>query len=256
VHAWRAGLDLGDADVHLLARTLSADELNRAARFRFAKDRRRFIAARGILRNILSQYLRRSPSQLSFSYGASGKPALVPVPGMDGLHFNVSHSGGLALCVVARNTELGIDLERIQPALAGGSIAEAFFTPREVASLGALRPEVQATAFFNCWTAKEAYLKANGQGVANGLGGLEVSLSSDGSVLKTFGMPSDRSLYMLAPAPQFAAALVVQGLCRHPRLFEWHALLVRENSSANRDSRFWLPGRLGTDLIPETERHA
>jgi 4'-phosphopantetheinyl transferase len=221
VHVWRACLDLGDADLRHLVPTLSTDERDRAARFCFAKDQLRFVAARGILRKILGRYLRLPPSQLSFSYGTNGKPMLVRDPCTDGLRFNLSHSDGLALYAVALNTEVGIDLERIQPVLADGRIAESFFTAREVASLCALRPETQATAFFNCWTAKEAYLKANGKGIANGLSTFEVSLSPDGSVFREANSRPECSLHMLVPADQFTAALVVQGPCRQLRLFEW-----------------------------------
>jgi 4'-phosphopantetheinyl transferase len=130
VHVWRACLDFEDATISEFHRTLSSDEQSRAERFVFQKDQKRFVAARGILRHILGQYLHVPPSQLSFFFGANGKPALSGVPGFDQFHFNLSHSDGLALYAVAFNAEVGIDVERIDPALDRVRIAESFFTPR------------------------------------------------------------------------------------------------------------------------------
>lgn len=255
VHIWRASLDLADTDLVRLTHTLSTDEQVRATRFCFGKDQRRFVAARGILRNILSQYLNVGSSQLSFSYGPSGKPALMSAPEIDTLCFNLSHSDGLALYAVALRTEVGIDLERIERSLAVGRIAESFFTTREAASLCALRPEIQVTAFFNCWTAKEAYLKANGHGIADGMRSFEVSLSPDGVVSEAAGLPY--SLYMLDTAPEYAAALIVHGSSQQLRHFEWDALMLREESGTDSDrNEFSRSARLLPEPISETQHRA
>lgn len=245
IHVWRASLDLKDADLQILAQAISADEQTRAARFRFAKDRQHFVAARGILRSLLGQYLHLPPSQLCFSYGTNGKPALVRGAGMSDLRFNLSHSDGLSLYAIALDTEVGVDLERIRPTLADERVAETFFTARELASLHALRPEMRATAFFNSWTAKEAYLKATGAGIGDGLGAFEVSLSPDGMVSHLAGMPPECSLHMLIPGNQFAAALVVQGPFRRIRLFEWDVFSGSGNSSNHVDNNL----RLGNHSV-------
>lgn len=227
VHVWRASLDLDDASLRTLALTLSPDEHNRAARFCFPKDQRRFVGARGILRNILGQYLRQDPSQLSFSYGANGKPALVGMPRNNELRFNLSHSGGLALYAVARTMELGVDVEQIQMSPIDDSVAESFFTVRETAALRALPREIQAKAFFNCWTAKEAFLKFTGTGIAEGAGAFEVSLCPDGLAYQAAGMHDDCSLTILAPASEYVAALVLPVPCTAIQFWEWDVRNLR-----------------------------
>lgn len=136
IHIWRVALDVTALEMRRLRRTLSADELARAARFHFHRDRRRFIAARGALRNLLAKYLKQAPSALRFSYGPWGKPSLLPP---NDLRFNLSHSHDLALYAVS-GREVGIDLERIDGRFGG----EPFFVE---------------------WTQHEASLKAGGMGL-------------------------------------------------------------------------------------------
>ncbi len=127
VHVWRADLDvLPEADA--LTADLSADEQQRAVRFRVPQVRSRFIAARSILRNILGRYLECAPSQVRFHYRQHGKPFLAPNTFRDDLRFNLSHSHGLALYAVARAREIGIDLERIRPDRDHARLAERFFS--------------------------------------------------------------------------------------------------------------------------------
>ena len=110
VHVWRIALDCGDGDS--LRSGLSSDELARAARFHFERDRTRFSVARAALREILAHYLGASPDEIAFVYGGHGKPALAPPHG--DLRFNLSHSHDVALCAVARGREVGVDVERIR----------------------------------------------------------------------------------------------------------------------------------------------
>ena len=114
VHVWRAALDLEAARLHSLRHTLSAEEQARAERFYFDKDRKQFVAAHGLLRAILAQYLKIEPSQLQYCYNPLGKPSLARTPGREALRFNMSHSHGLALYAVSCGRELGVDLERIR----------------------------------------------------------------------------------------------------------------------------------------------
>lgn len=247
VHIWRASLDLEDADVLTLTHTLSLDEQKRARRFHFVRDQRRFVAGRGILRSILNRYTGLDSSQIQFSYGPNGKPALVAAPGAQRICFNLSHSDRLALYAVALNTEVGIDVERIQPGLA--DVIESFFTSGEAASLRALPREAQPTAFFNCWTAKEAYLKAHGRGIADGFGNFEVSLSPAGLISRVVTSPEDFSLCMLAPDPQYVAALVIQGTCGSLDLFDWNFSYLQEQASnTSRRQDFHQIG----ELIPDS----
>ena len=216
VHVWQAGLDRPPAQVHTLLHTLSTDERARAERFHFRRDREHFIVARGLLRAILGRYLNREPGRLQFRYSPYGKPALAQDSGGTGLCFNVSHSHGLALYAVTRGREVGVDVEHIRPTPHLEQIAERFFSHREVSALLSLPQDLRAVAFFLCWTRKEAYIKAKGEGLSLPLDRFDVSLipGEPAALLGTRGDPREAyrwSLRELTPAPGYAAALAVEG---------------------------------------------
>jgi len=177
VHLWRAPLQLAPADLARVEETLAPDERARAAGFRFAEDRRRFTAARGILREILGRYLRCAPARLVLSYTSSGKPALQSPPEAGALRFNVSHSDELALFAVVHNREIGVDIERIRRDFAWKEIAERFFTSQEVGMLSSLPVNARHEAFLKCWTRREAYLKARGEGLSERDGRFDVVIT-------------------------------------------------------------------------------
>jgi len=165
VHAWRVRLSVHSFEVDLLRQVLAADEVSRVKRFRFARDRNRFIVARAGLRRILSRYLNSKPAQLCFRYGPHGKPYLDAPSDGARLKFNLSHSADLALIVVARGREVGVDVERLCYDEIDMRVAEQFFSPEEIAALHDLPPLRRCDAFFTLWTVKEAYLKAMGGGL-------------------------------------------------------------------------------------------
>lgn len=219
VHVWRICLEVPDAEQAERAAVLSPDEMARAARFHFERDRRRWVAARGAVRAILAGYLGRSAPSLTFRIGPHGKPALDGPPAADGLEFNLSHSGSLALCAVARGRAVGVDVEAIRPDFATGNIARRFFSRAEVAALEALPPAARVEAFFACWTRKEAYIKARGTGVALGLDRFEVSLAPDrpAALLATLDDPAAAArwrLVALRPGEGYAGAAVTDGPAR------------------------------------------
>jgi 4'-phosphopantetheinyl transferase len=150
---------------------LSPDECERAARFHFDRDRAHFIAARSMLRQILGEYLNMPPESIAFELNRYGKPAV------QGIFFNVSHSAGLAVYAVSRTRELGVDVEKIDPSVEILKIAERFFAPAEFAALRALPEHFQCDAFFNCWTRKEAYVKALGGGLSIDLASFQVEFA-------------------------------------------------------------------------------
>lgn len=228
VHVWRAALDQPGARLLSLYESLSADERERATRFHFEKDRRQFIAARGLLRRILSLYLKAEPSRLQFSYTAYGKPSLTAEFGDNPLRFNVSHSGELALLAFSRGRELGVDIECIRPELADEQIAERFFSSREVAALRALPAPVQKEAFFTCWTRKEAYIKAIGEGLSLPLHSFDVSLSPTEpaallAVRANVPEATRWTLRALEPGPDYKAALVAEGNDWELKCWQWIA---------------------------------
>jgi 4'-phosphopantetheinyl transferase len=223
VHVWRISLDQGRIVSRTLWPLLMPDERQRAGRYHFEKDRRRFIIARGALRRILGRYLNLPPERIEFSYSRYGKPALGHAAQAGDIRFNVSHSHDLALCAVAYGREVGLDVEFIREELAELSIAESYFSPAEVATLRALSPELHKIAFFNCWTRKEAYVKACGEGLSYPLQRFSVSLiPGERARLLSVDEPheADRwSLVELFQQNNYVAALVVEGGA--PRLRCW-----------------------------------
>jgi 4'-phosphopantetheinyl transferase len=220
-----------------LAQTLAEDEVQRAIRFRFEQDRRRFVVGRGHLRSILSHYIGSTPSSVQFTYGPNGKPALAG-PSVDSmgtgsseyfagegigyfssclernslraLQFNISHSHELALCAVSARREVGIDLEYLRPLSEAEQLAKRFFSTVEHALIQALPGEEQAYVFFRLWTAKEAYLKATGKGLSHSLDQVEIIRTQDSWALSE-ALPG-WCLQSFTPATNYLAALVVENL--------------------------------------------
>jgi 4'-phosphopantetheinyl transferase len=145
---------------------LSADEILRAGRFHFEKDRVHFSRCRSALRQLLACYLQIPAAEVRFQYLTSGKPQLVAEQNPRSLQFNVSHSGGMALIAVGGEHRLGVDIERIRDDVDTGSLAERFFSLRERAGLQLLPDHLRVQGFFACWSRKEAFLKATGEGLS------------------------------------------------------------------------------------------
>jgi 4'-phosphopantetheinyl transferase len=210
VHVWQASLAAAEAEVAACEALLDPTELARARRFHFERDRRQFTLARGFLRQLLGRYLNVEPTAVRFALGPHGKP-LLALAG-NALRFNLSHSGAQALFVFAPEREVGVDLEagsRLGEDWPG--LAKRIFSPREQAELAALRPEVRRDAFLNGWTRKEAYLKATGQGLVNGLAQIEVTLDpAKPAAFLSAELATRWSLFDLRDATGLAAALVVE----------------------------------------------
>lgn len=217
VHVWRVSLDQAPPIVARLTQLLSSDEHTRADRFHFETHRQRFIVARGCLRLLLSRYLEISPAEIHFSYSANGKPLLATsTPTIEPLSFNLAHSDSLALYAFTRVAEIGIDLERIRPEFTGDDIAKRFFSAVEVASLNELPKELRNEAFFNCWTRKEAFIKAIGIGLSLPLDQFDVTLSpaEPAELIRTRWDDSEAarwSLKAIDVGPDYAAAVAVAG---------------------------------------------
>ena len=215
VHVWRVMLEQSSACIHRLSQPLSDDERVRAERFRFERDRRRFRVARGALRAILGRYLDVEPGRLRFGYGAHGKPYLTQEFNHCGLRFNLAHSNELAVYAFACEREIGIDVEYIHPLPDAEQIAVRFFSKREVAVFLALPESQKLEAFFNCWTRKEAYIKAIGDGLAHPLDQFQVSLApgEPARLLNVEGSPEQVAYWFMAafmPASGYVAALMAQ----------------------------------------------
>jgi 4'-phosphopantetheinyl transferase len=213
VHVWRARLDVETHRITQLFDTLSADERQRAEAFVFPTDRDRFVAARGLLRAILSRYLACRPGLVRFKHGPSGKPALEADPAPEGLRFNLAHAGALALVAVTRGREVGIDVETAAAACAAADSATRLLSIREQAELETLPTEQRAAAFLRCWTLKEAYLKARGDGLGFGLDRFTVSLTGPAALVHLEAEPEAArwSLRELDPGPGYGGAVAGAG---------------------------------------------
>jgi 4'-phosphopantetheinyl transferase len=227
VHVWRGNLEQSNDYVRSLQQILSPDELARARRFHREQDRSYFIVARGILRLILASYLAIEPDRLHFCYNSYGKPALVTPSDRESLNFNLSHPRHLALYAVTWNRPVGIDLEHIRSDITCDRIAEQFFSPQEQATLKTITPpELKYRAFFNCWTRKEAYIKARGEGLSLPLDRFDVSLAP-GEPARLLDHQDDPvecgrwSLIDLTVEPGFAATLAIAGQGWQLVYLEW-----------------------------------
>ncbi|SRR6266496_2115226 len=223
VHVWQAKLD--DRLLDSLATFLSQDERERGKKFRFARDQNRFIVGRGLLRAILSSYVGTAPHDLNFSYGDKGKPALAGMG--NSIRFNLAHSGEMAVYAVSLNRELGIDLEYFREELADEDVARRFFSACEVRSLFSIPVEIRRVAFFNCWTRKEAYIKARGEGLSMPLQNFDVAFEpgKPAALVRNHVDPIESvrwSMKALDVPPGYAAALVVEGQDWQLKRFDLH----------------------------------
>ena len=221
IHVWRASLEIEPATLQRLKSTLAKNELERAQRFIFDQDRNRFIAARGILREVLARYLQCAPQTIEFVYGARGKPAISGGGSRDPLRFNLSHSHDLALIGLAREREIGIDLEMIRPDFASEEIAKRYFSAKEIEELSRLPADLRTEGFFLCWTRKEAYIKAKGEGLHIPLDSFDVSLTPGLSLKLNSSDCSRWSMFSLAPKSGYVAAVVEEGSGSQLRQFNW-----------------------------------
>lgn len=215
LRVWTADLDHAQDVVDRLAGVLSHDERARAARFYFRHDAMRFIVARATLRGILGGCLGVEPGVLAFTYGPRGKPELGEPSGSD-VQFSVSHSADVAVYAVTHGWRVGVDVERLRLGVEIEAIADGTFSPREQAALRRLPPAQRCEGFFNCWTRKEAYIKAIGEGLAYPLERFSVSLAPGAPArLEAFDDdPAEAAgwtMEALAPPAGFVGAVVVEG---------------------------------------------
>jgi len=181
VHLWRVDLAPPEERVAPLRSLLEPEEVERSERFRFDVHRRRFIVRRGRLRQLVGAYLGLEPARVRFVYGPKGKPSIEPsqlaAAGLEGLELNLSDSADLAVYAFTRGLELGVDVEVLKPMPDALGISESFFATEEREVLREVPEERRSEAFFNCWTRKEAYIKAIGEGLSEPLDRFCVTLA-------------------------------------------------------------------------------
>jgi 4'-phosphopantetheinyl transferase len=226
VHIWRVGLMQSETVIAHCREVLPADELDRAGRFYFERDRRRFAVSHAMVRHVLGRYLALGPQELRFVLGAKGKPELATQCNSLRLKFNLSHSGEFALMGVSINLTMGIDIEEIRPDFGTQEIAERFFSRYEVATFLSLPQHQRAEAFFYCWTRKEAYIKAQGDGLSLPLDSFDVTFApgTEPALLRVAEDPNEVArwkLYDINPGPGYKAALMIEGNQHHLQYFDW-----------------------------------
>lgn len=226
VDIWHINIEPPPDKIGASRTLLSRDELERAARFHFDIHRNRYIAGRAALRAILAQYLGISPQAVAFTYGDKGKPALAPQVNTRKLEFNLSHSHDRALLGITSGSIIGVDIERINLEFGTDQIATHFFSALEVDSLLAVPKPERGATFFNCWTRKEAYIKAVGEGLSLPLDSFDVAFGPgvEAALLRVEATPDAPSRWRMydIPAPQgYAAAIAVEGTAHKLRQREW-----------------------------------
>jgi 4'-phosphopantetheinyl transferase len=230
IQVWRAHLDC-EAMLSRFEATLSSDERVRASRYFFQQDRNGFIATRGVLRELLGRYVSRTPKELEFDYTPQGKPSLRAELLGRRIRFNVSHSHNLALFAFAVGRNLGVDVELVRPDFGGDEIAERYFAPQEVEELRVLPPSMRAEGFFLCWTRKEAYVKARGEGLHIPLDSFHVSLTP-GRPEQLHSVDGFRwSLRSLLPDARYVGAVVGEGQGWQLRCWDWKPQNVDDRNS-------------------------
>lgn len=226
IHIWRASLDLSTAQIEQLWPLLSPEEQQRALRYKFAQHQRRFTAARGRLRIILSRYIAESPDKIRFVYNAFGKPQLDnkihPT-----LEFNASDSNEMALFAISTAEPVGVDLECMQKEIEAEAIAERFFSAAEIQQLQALPVAEKIAGFFKIWTRKEAFIKALGQGLSFPLKDFDVNLNEPAALLavrRDEYIADEWLLFTLHPGEDYIGALAVRGKKKTLKLWEFNSL--------------------------------
>ena len=222
VHVWALQLDDGVFDAALWHSRLSPGEQGRAARFKFARDQRRYMITHAALRDILAAYANADAADLQFNEGPNGKPSLALPFDASGIEFNLSHSHELALIAVNLRNEIGVDVEFAKADFEFIEVASHFFTQREVTALRALPPVLQRQAFYKCWTSKEAFLKAKGTGLSGELDEVEIMLV--GEHVQINAAVAGWSLVELSPGDGYEAALVTKNKLAEICCYQWNAV--------------------------------
>ena len=223
VHIWRSDLQAPLTLFPQYEKVLSRDERIRAQKFHFQKDRNQYITGRGILRHLISLYTQIAPEKIKFEYSRFGKPS---APELPNLQFNLSHAGGRVIYAFTRNGEIGIDLEALRKGIEIAQIAKRFFATSEREAILALPEAQRAAAFFHCWTCKEAFIKAHGQGLSLPLDEFEVDINPDKpaalkavhwapSIIRTW------DIHAFHPGENFFAALVTDHKIKEVKYYDW-----------------------------------
>jgi 4'-phosphopantetheinyl transferase len=226
VHVWQVDQFAWEKETDSLFDLLDSEEQERASRFKFPAPRNQFVISRALLRRCLGCYLRIKEAEVRFRTTANGKPELADPH--NNLRFNLSHTQGVTVFAVTRQRQVGVDVEKIRPDTNALQLAERFFSSREVEWLRSQPASEHLSSFFSCWTAKESYIKAHGQGLSMSLssfGVLPIVGAADSKLqLTVYDDPQASqpwSIWQLNLGPEFRAALAVEGQGCEVRVGHW-----------------------------------
>jgi 4'-phosphopantetheinyl transferase len=231
IHAGRLSLEMGHAvawfalltdlapNADNLRATLAHDEIERAERFKFQKGKEQYVLGRGFLREILSCYCGIEADKLRFRYGARGKPYLIEEQAGSNFMFNYAQTKAAVLCAITREAEIGVDIEYVTNEIDDQALAEQYFSPDEATALSALPVGARQRAFLKCWTRKEAYIKAKGEGLHLDLKSFEVFDSAESAArLHIENNPKESARWTLVdldvPGDYIAALAIESQNCR------------------------------------------
>ncbi|OJW52183.1 MAG: hypothetical protein BGO67_10275 [Alphaproteobacteria bacterium 41-28] len=219
VHICSACLSENKSDISYLVSLLSEDERHMASKFRYAKDQRNFITSRGMLRCLLGGYLKKEPQDIEIVYGLWGKPCLVEKP----LYFNLSHSRDHVLYAIARDYEIGIDIEYIDHTFDLALLVSSILSSQERVHWENTKSEDKVNTFFKLWVCKEAFLKAFGKGW---ISDPQITVLQELDCFKNDAMGADRLEKMKYPfyleiLPGYASALFIDGPFLQPFFYTW-----------------------------------
>lgn len=235
VHVWRVDLANLGQNLSRSEKLLSEDESIKAKKFYLNADRIKYICTRAAVREILGEYLGVEPDSLIFSYSHHGKPYLADLSIGKNFTFNISHAGNLSLLAVTKDRRIGVDLEPLRKEDAIEPIARRFFTPEEARRLLAMPEALRPEAFFTCWTRKEAFIKAQGEGLSIPLNQFKVTFTKDEipRLILADDVPggSDQwSIFHLEAGEGYVGALVVEGIDLDVVGWDWRGIPDRINS--------------------------
>ena len=226
VHIWRANLNPSSDEVTRLSTLLAADETARANKYRFPEHKRRFIVARGVLRQLLGNYLNISPKHLKFEYSERGKPYIFNSNTSKAIQFNISHSEEYALLGFTYDRSIGVDIEYLRAMPDAVKIAKRFFAPQEYELICSLDAKQQSQTFFKLWTAKEAYLKAIGTGLS-GLASIKINFDSSGDRIYLSSIDNSTSvdnwsIYSCLPTPNYVGTIAIDAPVTKQQICFWN----------------------------------
>ena len=226
VDVWKAALDVSRDRIARFVETLAQDERDRASRFHFEKGRENYVAARGILRELLGKYLGVAPDAVQLEYTSHGKPLLASAHASD-LRFNLAHSSDMVLLAFVRAARIGIDVERCRPNFDGQRIADRFFTEAESSKLRAAHESERVRAFTRQWTRKESFIKAHGEGLSYPLNAFAVIEDDNGALrIAVNDAPVGASPWHIRDldiGDDYAAAVTVESASPILRAFSWQS---------------------------------